>query len=258
MLLRPASAVRHRPAATKRQLPITLILIGALAVILSLTTLGFGLLTFSSIQYRRNKPHQAVAPRVPPAAAPVPVVADFKIIEEHLREAKARAQQLDENEQQAHIGIASLEQQELQLTQAIEQRQSAIRDAQVDLRRLKEEQQRIQALRTEAADLERRIAALRASIEAARQTANIGRAAEATTSQIVECVRGGIILEPQQTQIAFSALQGSVLASLARKRGVYFLVRPSGFESFIAARDIARSAGKVVGYEPVQPGAEDR
>ncbi len=256
-MLPPASSVRRLPAGAKLQLPVTLMLIGVLALILSFAALAFGLLSFSSIHYVRNKPAPTpVAPVAP--SAPTRPEADFESIEKHLREVQARAQQLDENEQQAQTRIASLEQEQVQLTQAIEQRQSALRDGQSDLRRLENEQQRIRVLRAEAAALERRIAELQASIEAVRQRADTRHAEQPTTPQVVECVRGGIVLEPQETQIPIARLRSGVLASLARQRGVYFLVRPTGFESFIEARNIARGAGKVVGYEPTEPGVEDR
>jgi hypothetical protein len=38
-----------------------------------------------------------------------------------------------------------------------------------------------------------------------------------------------------------------------RRREVFFLVRPAGFESFDAALAAAENLGATVGYEPVDP-----
>jgi hypothetical protein len=46
------------------------------------------------------------------------------------------------------------------------------------------------------------------------------------------------------------------LAALAKTRGVYFLVRPDGFDSFNRARGIALEAGKVIGFEPMRSSAK--
>ncbi|MGA7414638.1 MAG: hypothetical protein WBW33_29485, partial [Bryobacteraceae bacterium] len=61
---------------------------------------------------------------------------------------------------------------------------------------------------------------------------------------------------PQLTHIASRDLNNGVLAALARTQGVYFLVRPNGFDSFNRARDIAIESGRVIGFEPMLASAK--
>ena len=100
--------------------------------------------------------------------------------------------------------------------------------------------------------MERRIADLRASL--ARAQALRARAApNPQLPQIVECVPGAIILEPQHTRIPLTNLQSGTFASAVAGRGARFLVGPDGIDSFLAARAIARAQGVTIGYEPVLP-----
>jgi hypothetical protein len=179
---------------------------------------------------------------------------------ERVEQARIQTRVLQQAVEQQHARVLSLAEQESDLAHNIEERRSAFEHAQEAVRQLEQEQQRIHSLRAEAAELESRIAILRRRLETAQQARPTGFATEQPLApQFVDCVQGGVILEPQQVRISFREMSNGVLASLARERGIYFLVRSTGFESFIAARMIARAAGGVsggvVGYEPKESGA---
>jgi predicted RNase H-like nuclease (RuvC/YqgF family) len=71
--------------------------------------------------------------------------------------------------------------------------------------------------------------------------------------QYVECLDGAIVLQPQGDRISIQAIKGSdsKFVAAVRRREVFFLVRPNGFESFDAALASAEKVGATVGYEPV-------
>ena len=130
-----------------------------------------------------------------------------------------------------------------QLTMDLEKQRKALREAEEAVRRYQQDQeraaQRVAALRAEAAELERQATALRAEVAEVRRSATALEASRGRAIQYVECVGDGVILRPQLTHVASGDLSNGVLARLAKTQGVYFLVRPDGFDSFNRARDIA-------------------
>jgi exonuclease VII large subunit len=71
--------------------------------------------------------------------------------------------------------------------------------------------------------------------------------------QIVECVKDEVVLQPQGARISIRSIKGSdsKFVNAVRQKEVFFLVRPSGYESFDAALMAAQNLGATVGYEPV-------
>ena len=71
--------------------------------------------------------------------------------------------------------------------------------------------------------------------------------------QFVECRKSEVVLQPQGERITVQSIKSSDARFVAavRKKEVFFLVRPSGFESFDAALIAAENLGATVGYEPV-------
>jgi len=71
--------------------------------------------------------------------------------------------------------------------------------------------------------------------------------------QYVECRDGDVVLQPQGDRISVASIKGSdsKFVAAVRKREVFFLVRPAGFDSFFAARTAAENLGATIGYEPV-------
>jgi hypothetical protein len=71
--------------------------------------------------------------------------------------------------------------------------------------------------------------------------------------QWVECIKEGVILQPQGRQIDLAGLNSfpALLQAIRQKGYVVFLVQPQGFEAFQLARALAISQGAKVGYEPV-------
>jgi predicted RNase H-like nuclease (RuvC/YqgF family) len=71
--------------------------------------------------------------------------------------------------------------------------------------------------------------------------------------QIVECVKDEIVLQPQGARVSIRSIKGSdaKFVNAVRQKEVFFLVRPSGYESFDAALIAAQNLRATVGYEPV-------
>ncbi|MGA8027963.1 MAG: hypothetical protein WB992_12545 [Bryobacteraceae bacterium] len=261
----------QRPIASSvstRGLPLAVIILAVLTVLVSLT-MSFGLLSFTVIHnWTKNVGQAAPArrPELPGIVQPDPRAAaerETASVQQRLAKTRGEARELDQSAEDTRIRISSLREQEPQLARRVEEHRRELSEAEAKARRSQEEQRRVaerlKSLRTQAADLERRIAALQASIEEAkRATRTAHPGTQNLAPQFVECVRGGIILQPQAIHIASAALDNGLLGSSARQHGVYFLVRPTGFESFITARRIARASGVVVGYEPSRSGAEEK
>ena len=81
----------------------------------------------------------------------------------------------------------------------------------------------------------------------------------------VECVAGGVIVQPERWIIATADLrmasagkksrESELFAGAAQAGYVVFLIRPSGYDSFEEARSYAEKLGAQVGFEPVDEGA---
>ena len=109
---------------------------------------------------------------------------------------------------------------------------------------------RREQLLAEAAQLERRIAELQASIAGAQQAIAVRAAKENNGPQMVECVREGVLLQPQHVMVPSASLNDGTLALAVRRRGAYFVVRPDGFSSFVLARAVANATGTLIIAEP--------
>lgn len=255
-VLQPESA----PSITRFWVP--LLVVAALTVMMSFLTIGLGFISFISATF----PLKSVAARSVPIKITLPerakplldpnlaARAEAKEIQRLLADVRQRSAELAEAEQQQHSHVEILRDAKAKLASDVEEQRKALREAEEAVRRYREDHEqairRLAALRAEAAELERRALGLRADLSEARRSAAALEAKQGRDVQFVDCVGDGIILRPQLAHIGLADLRNGVLASLARKRGVYFLVRPSGFDSFRRARDIAGESGTVIGFEP--------
>lgn len=205
----------------------------------------------------RREPPPAVQPGPDPRAEAIAQQRELELLEKQLLDLRRRMDELKPEAQAAPERILALQQQQDRLTRLIEQRRASLRDYADALRRQAAQQetarQRLERLRAEAAELERRIAELRASIARAQEALRARAMRDPHLPQIVECVPGAIILQPQHTRIPLTDLQSKVFANAVTGRGARFLVGPDGIDSFLAARAIARAWGVPIGYEPVLP-----
>ncbi|MGA3025354.1 MAG: hypothetical protein ABSF98_11325 [Bryobacteraceae bacterium] len=245
--------------------PLAMVLAAVLVLAACVGTMGFALLRVLSPAFTqetlRHAPPPAVRPEPDPRAEMMARQRELASLDKELRDARQRIQVLEREVQPGPQHILVLNRQQDELTRLIEQRRASLRDYEEAARRQAAQQeaarQRIERLRAEAAELERRIAALKASVGQAQEARSARAAAETRSPQLVECVRGAVVLQPQHTRIPVAALRGGAFVSAVRGRGgVNFLVRPDGLDSFLAARAIARAAGvTTLGYEPVLSGS---
>lgn len=245
-----------------------LLLVSALTAMMGLVVVGLGLAGYVSmllpwkhtadVSRRELKPVHIEAV-IPPRPSKNPQQ-EMTEIQRLLANVQIRSAELSQAEQQQQSRGAGLRETKSQLTMDVEKQRQALREADEALRRYQQDQERaakrLAELRAEAAELERRAAALRADLAEARRSAAALEAKLGRAIQYVECASGGIILRPQLTHIASGELGNGVLARLARTQGVYFLVRPDGFDSFNRAREIANESGRVIGFEPMRSSAK--
>jgi hypothetical protein len=245
-----------------------LLLVAALTAMMALVVMGLGLAGYVSM--RLPWKHAADAPRRKMKPIHVETVIDprpskspqqeMSEVQKLLADVRIRSAELSEAEQQQQSRGAGLLATKSQLTRDLEKQRKAFREAEEAVRGYQQDQeraaQRSAALRAEAAELERQAAALRAEVAEVRRSATAWEANHGRAIQYVECVGDGVILRPQLTHVASGDLSNGVLARLAKTQGVYFLVRPDGFDSFNRARDIAIESGKVIGFEPMRSSAK--
>jgi hypothetical protein len=201
----------------------------------------------------RREPPPAVQPEPDPRAQQ----RELELLEKQFLDVRRRMDELKPEAQAAPERMLALQQQQDRLTRLIEQRRASLQDSADAARRQAAQQetarQRLERVRAEATELARRIAELKASIARAQETLRVRAMPDPHLPQIVECVPGAIILQPQHTRIPLTDLQSKVFANAVTGRGARFLVGPDGIDSFLAARAIARAWGVPIGYEPVLP-----
>jgi small-conductance mechanosensitive channel len=249
--------------------PMVMVLAGVLVLAACFSGMGFALLKVlpPALPQETLRPvlppvvHQEPDPRAEMAAQK----AELAVLDKELRDAHQRVQDLDREAQPVPGRILALNRQQDQLAHQIDQRRTSLRESEDAARRQAAQQeaarqeaarQRVEGLRAEAAELERRIAALKAGVGQAQEARRVGAELERRSPQIVECSRDVLILEPQNTRIPVAALRGGAFVTAVTGRGVLFLVRPDGIDSFLAARAVAREAGVPIGYEPVLSGSK--
>jgi hypothetical protein len=238
-----------------------MVLAGVLVLVACISTMGFALLDVVAPalprETRRRPPSPPARPERDPRAEMMAEQRELATLDKELRDARQHIQELEQEQQPGPERILALHQQQDQLTHLIEQRRVSLREYEDSARRLAEQQeaarQRLERLRAEAAELERRIAALKAGIAQAQEAQRARAVQERRSPQLVECVRGAVILQPQHTRIPIAELRGGAFVAAMTGRGANFLVTPDGIDSFVAARAIARAAGITLGYEPVLP-----
>jgi hypothetical protein len=240
-----------------------MVLAGVLVLAACVSTMGFALLKVLSPalpqESLRQVPPPAARQELDPRAEMTAQQPELALLDKELRDAHQRIQDLEREEQPGPERILGLNRQQNQLTRLIEQRRASLREDEDAARRQAAQQeaagQRIEGLRAEAAELEGRIAALKASAGQAEEARRAGAQMERRSPQIVECLRGAVILQPQHTRVPVAALRSGAFVTAVTGRGVNFLVRPDGIDSFLAARAVAREAGVPIGYEPVLSGS---
>jgi hypothetical protein len=240
--------------------PLAMVLAGVLVLAACVSTMGFALeksLPPLPREATRHVTPPVVRPEPDPRAAMMAQQRELESLDKELRDTHQRIQELEWKERPGPQRIVALNQQQNQLTHLIEQRRAALRAAEDAARRQAEQQQaarqRLERLRAEAAELERQIAALNKNVGEAQEARRAQAALERRSPQLVECVQGAVILQPQHTQIPVADLRGGAFLAAMIGRGANFLVTPDGIDSFLAARAIARAAGITVGYEPILP-----
>lgn len=123
----------------------------------------------------------------------------------------------------------------------------------------KEVKDEIKLLKLDLLDFEDKITEAQTDISAiaqgkARRVAPLLDGRETCDALYVECGRDGIVVMPAGDQLstggAASAHQ-SLLEKARNKKQIMFFVRPDGFSSFQAYRDLVASAGVAYGYQPI-------
>jgi hypothetical protein len=210
------------------------VLLGCFAIALSFVTLGLGAINLAE---------------PPPADRPQSPTDDSDRTREAVEEMRAKVARAAAEVQ--GIEKANKEKQVVAARQHEQEREAA---AESDVMG-----QEADDLRGKIRDAERRADSLRTKIaesQRVRVDQLYGRAGTGLNPQWVECVADAVILQPQGTQVGLDALKGNsgdAFVQAIRKTGyAAFLVRPKGFESFLAARSLAnKQDGVKVGFEPV-------
>jgi hypothetical protein len=245
-------------------MPMALALAGVLALAVCVSTMAFALLkvvppALPQVTLRPVPPPVANQER-DPRAEMLAQQRELALLDQQLRGARQRVQDLERQAQPGPERRVALIRQQDQLTHLIEQRRASLREYEDAARRQAAQQEaarlRLERLRAEAAELERHIALLKGNVGQAQEVRRAQAAQERLSTQHVECVRGAVILEPQHTRIPVAELRNGGFVAAVTGRGASFLVRPDGIDSFMAARAIARGAGITVGYEPVLSGSK--
>jgi predicted nucleic acid-binding Zn-ribbon protein len=241
-----------------------IVLVSMLVLAECVSTMGFALLKVLSPalpqETLRHVPPPVARQEHDPHAEMMAQQRELALLDKELRDARQRIQELEREAQPGPGRILALIRQQDQLTHLIEQGRASLREYEDAARRQAAQQeaarQRLEGLRAEAAELERRIAALQASVGQTQEARRTRAALEGRSAQNVECVRGAVILQPQHTRIPVAELRSGRFVTAVTGRGASFLVRPDGMDSFLAARAIARAAGVTIGYEPVLSGSK--
>jgi seryl-tRNA synthetase len=263
-----SNVVKQAPLSSNSLLPIFLVVVVAIVMLMSFLTMGLGLLSFMAFDFTPKPMEKLAAKQLPPhpslplaraeTVAQAREVAisreqEARTIQKLLGDVRQRQTYLAEAIQRQQSDAQALQTTKSKLTEDVEKQQQSLKEAEEAVRRFQEEHQRVSqritALKLEAADLEKQAAALRKDIAEARRTAELA-IQKRRTVQFVECVNDGIVLRPQLTKIPYASLDNGALASIAKERGVYFLVRPDGFTSFNRAYKISLDEGSVIGFEP--------
>jgi len=245
-----------------------MVLAGVLVLAVCFSTMGFALLKVLPPalppETLRPVPPLVVHQDPDPRAEKTAQQAEMALLDKESGDAHQRFQDLEREAQSGPERILALNRQQDQLAHLIEQRRASLGEsedaarsqaAQQEAARQEAARQRIAGLRAEAAELERRIAALKANVGQAQEARRAEAELERRSPQIVECLGGAVILQPQNTRIPVAALRSGAFVTAVTGRGVLFLVRPDGIDSFLAAQAVARQAGVPIGYEPVLSGS---
>jgi predicted RNase H-like nuclease (RuvC/YqgF family) len=113
-------------------------------------------------------------------------------------------------------------------------------------------EKRVQELEADLAEAQRRASDLQAQLEKAKMKA-LARLTGAgpDAGVFVECIRGAIVLLPEGKTIPLNELNGPAYMQALHRGHVQFVVLEDGFDSFSAARAVAKRIGVTYGYEPV-------
>ena len=248
----PARRV-HRPGSAALPAALAVVAFVSLAICCLAAAFAFLSATFGE----RPRP---VTPVSQPAPAPASISAqpaqrlETATLQNRIASVKSTLAALGITAEQMLARREMLDQRRKELLAVLEQSKAALAEAEETERRTIEKRQenaaRREQLLREAAELNRRIAELEISIADAGHVIEVRQARANTGPQIVECVREGVVLQPQHVMVPSNSLGDGTLAVAVRRRGAYFVVRPDGFSSFVLARAIARATGTLVVAEP--------
>lgn len=212
---------------------IMILLLICLAAALSFVSFGFGLINLASAKQGTSQDRQLQAELDQKMAQLIQGQQTF----ERLRKANEDLAGEVETKKTALAKQAGEQQQQAQDLSALE-------------RRLQEVREQIAHEERTAQDLRRRI-----SDKTSVSVGQIyGRTGSGKVPQWVECVKGGVVLQPQGERIGLDALKqksSTFMQAIRHKGYVVFLVRPQGFEAFQEARQLAAGERVTLGYEPV-------
>ncbi len=266
--------------------PAMVVLMGCLAVAMCFTTFGMGLLNVASESAAVQKALADKALSKPPVLEPVPVAAPVaepdKALESELRRLEQKKSSLaiqgetltaELSRKAVEISavktvseargktITDLRDQSGQISAGVAALRTKLASTSADMRRALEIQSQLErqlaALKDQSAQASLRIQELRDAIAEKRNTfdpavtARMGPGREAAW---VECVKGAVVLIPSKESFAVQDLVAHPdrFSQAVKNKHVGFLIRPEGFNSFSAARQVAERSGvKSIGYEPV-------
>jgi hypothetical protein len=244
----------RRPQPGPGALPAVLAVIAFIALAVCFSLVGFGLLS-TTITPRPGGAIKPVTVASTPSTTPKPDhSSEAAALQTRIAALQNDLARLDIAADQMRVRKESLDQHRKELESLVKQTQAALAEAEVAAQRSAAQQKdaavRRDQLLAEAADLERRIAELEAATAQAQRVAAARSAQQSAGPHLIECVRDGVLLQPQHVLIPTSALNDGTLAAAVRGRRVYFLVRPDGFSSFVLARSIGRANGAIITAEP--------
>ena len=116
--------------------------------------------------------------------------------------------------------------------------------------------QEIKKYQAKIAKVNKEIAVLKAKIKEAEKgyidVGRLGGSLQIENPLYIECVKEGLIIQPKGKTVSLAEIESLFKRIIEGEYCVVFLVRPSGFESFLKAREIAeKKEGLTIGYEPI-------
>jgi predicted RNase H-like nuclease (RuvC/YqgF family) len=245
--------------------PIMIIVFGCLAVTLSFISFGLGFVNLAIAKGRTDK----LAPvTVEESSLELQVLdrtrAEVLALQKELEQLSAqisrtRAEQKGDTEDPDGLRsrLLALERSLTELQAQIAEKESRLTDLARELANrqgaAKEAEFRVTDVRRQLSAADETIKELKNAIEDKQKMDVTKLGGSMKNPQYVECVDGEVVLQPQGDRIKIQAIKGSdsKFVAAVRRREVFFLVRPSGFDSFDAARAAAQNLGATIGYEPV-------